>query len=126
MSQEKVDKYKAEKANRKKNVAKEKRKKKIYTALGVLLGVVFVAWIGISVFLEIKADKENESQMAAYSSMIQEMLEQQATATTSGSTTTTGTGETTTGSEDETTSGDVTTSGTETTSQEETTTSATE
>ncbi len=139
MSQEKVDKYKEEKANRKKNIAKEKRKKKLYTALGILLGVAFVAWISVSVFLEIKADREYESQQAELSKWYDEYMATYTNAsTTSGSATTTTGAQATTGSNDETTSGDATTgtgettsnnettSSEETTSEEETTTSATE
>ena len=37
MSQEKVDKYKQEKANRKKTIAKEKRKKKMYRQASSLM-----------------------------------------------------------------------------------------
>lgn len=128
MSQEKVNKYKEEKANRKKEVAKKKMQKKIYTILGVLLGIAFVAWIGISVFLEIKADREYESKVQAQQQALSEYFEQLATATTTGTgETTTGSGETTTGSDETTTAGDATTTaGEETTSEEETTTSATE
>ena len=138
MSQEKVDKYKAEKANRKKEVAKKKRQKKIYTFLGVILGLAFVTWIGYSVYLEIKANKEAESQQAA----LEEYLNQLATAaTTSSDESATGdattssdeleTGAATTSSDesatgDATTSADESTSDEETTSQEETTSSATE
>ncbi len=138
MSQEKVDKYKAEKANRKKEVAKKKRQKKIYTFLGVILGLAFVTWIGYSVYLEIKANKEAESQQAA----LEEYLNQLATAaTTSSDESATGdattsadelaTGDATTSSDesatgDATTSADESTSDEETTSQEETTSSATE
>ena len=131
MSQEKVDKYKAEKANRKKEVAKKKRQKKIYTFLGVILGLAFVTWIGYSVYLEIKANKEAESQQAA----LEEYLNQLATATTTSSDES-ATGDATTSS-DELETGDATTSSDEsatgdatsdeeTTSQEETTSSATE
>ncbi len=124
MSQEKVNKYKEEKANRKKEVAKKKMQKKIYAILGVLLGVAFVAWIGISIFLEVKADREYESKVKAQSEAWEEYLEQLATATTSGTQGTTG--DATTSSDQSTTAGDETTTGEETTSEEETTTSATE
>ena len=48
MSQVKVDKYKAEKANRKATMAKEKRQKMIIKIVGSIIGVALVAWIGIS------------------------------------------------------------------------------
>ena len=55
MSQEKVDKYKQEKANRKKTMAKEKLKKKLYILLGAVITAAFVGWIGWSVYAEKKA-----------------------------------------------------------------------
>lgn len=138
MSQEKVDKYKAEKANRKKEVAKKKMQKKLYVVLGALLGVALVAWIGVSVYLEIKADREYESKVKEQSEALSQWLEDYYATSTLATTGETGTGDETTsadetGTGDETTSagetetGDETTSaGEETSSEEETTTSATE
>lgn len=48
MSQAKVDKYKAEKANRKEIMVKEKRQKMLIKIIGSVIGVVLVAWIGVS------------------------------------------------------------------------------
>ena len=48
MSQAKVDKYKAEKANRKEIMAKEKRQKMLVKIIGSVIGVGLVAWIGVS------------------------------------------------------------------------------
>jgi hypothetical protein len=48
MSQAKVDKYKVEKANRKEIMAKEKRQKMLIKIIGSVIGVVLVAWIGVS------------------------------------------------------------------------------
>ena len=48
MSQAKVDKYKAEKANRKEIMAKEKRQKTIMKICGSGVGLALVAWIGVS------------------------------------------------------------------------------
>ena len=48
MSQAKVDKYKAEKANRKEIMAKEKRQKMLIKIIGSVIGVALVAWIGVS------------------------------------------------------------------------------
>ena len=48
MSQAKVDKYKAEKANRKEIIAKEKRQKMLIKIVGSIVGVALVAWIGVS------------------------------------------------------------------------------
>ena len=48
MSQAKVDKYKAEKANRKETMAKEKRQKMLVKIIGSIIGIALVAWIGVS------------------------------------------------------------------------------
>ena len=48
MSQEKVDRYKEEKANRKKIIAKEKRMHKIQIAAGWLVAAAIVCWAGFS------------------------------------------------------------------------------
>ena len=48
MSQEKVDQYKKEKANRKEIMAKEKRQKMIMKICASAILVVLVAWVGIS------------------------------------------------------------------------------
>ena len=121
MSQEKVDKYKQEKANRKKTMAKEKLKKRLYMLAGVLITAIFVAWIGWSVYAENKAKKEQESMIASLQAELNAALST-TNATTTGTCATTGTGETTTVG-DTTTSADEKES-TENTTEEETTTSA--
>ncbi len=50
MSQEKVNRYKEEKANRKAIQAKEKRKKMIAKAVGGVIALGLVCWIGYSVY----------------------------------------------------------------------------
>lgn len=50
MSQEKVDKYKAEKAKRKQNIKKEKAKYLLRRCVVFVLGLVLVGWIGISAY----------------------------------------------------------------------------
>ena len=50
MSQAKVDKYKAEKANRKEIMKKEKRNKLITRIVGTVIGLALVGWIGYSVY----------------------------------------------------------------------------
>lgn len=50
MSQEKVDRYKQEKANREKILKKEKQKKKLMQLCGVLVCLVIVGWVGFSAF----------------------------------------------------------------------------
>jgi len=49
MSQAKVDQYKKEKANRKETMAKEKRQKMLTKIVGSVVGIVLVAWVGVSV-----------------------------------------------------------------------------
>ena len=119
MSQEKVDKYKQEKANRKKTMAKEKLKKKLYILLGAVITAAFVAWIGWSVYTEKKAAAEQESMIAS----LQAQLVTATVSTTTGTAGTTGTDDATTA--DTTTSADEKESSEETT-EEETTTSADE
>ena len=118
MSQEKVDKYKQEKANRKKTMAKEKLKKKLYILLGAVITAAFVGWIGWSVYAEKKAAAEQESMIAS----LQAQLATATVSTTTGTAGTTGTDDATTA--DTTTSDDKSSS--EETTEEETTTSADE
>ena len=121
MSQEKVDKYKQEKVNRKKTMAKEKLKKRLYILLGAVITAAFVAWIGWSVYTEKKAAAEQESMIASLQAELNAMAT--ATVATTGTAGTTGTGDATTA--DTTTSADEKESSEETT-EEETTTSADE
>lgn len=121
MSQEKVDKYKQEKANRKKTMAKEKLKKKLYILLGAVITAAFVGWIGWSVYAEKKAAAEQEAMISSLQAELNAMAT--ATVATTGTAGTTGTGDATTA--DTTTSADEKESSEETT-EEETTTSADE
>jgi len=50
MSQEKVDKYKEQKANRKQIIKKEKRKRLIGSCVATLIGLAVIGWIGYSAF----------------------------------------------------------------------------
>ncbi len=50
MSQEKVNRYKEEKANRKAIQAKEKRSRTISKAVGGLVALALVCWLGYSVY----------------------------------------------------------------------------
>ena len=129
MSQAKVDKYKQEKANRKKEVAKQRRNRKIKYVAGVLVGILFLVWIGYSVFKEIETAKQDESKSIAASIAYEEWLEEYskhlATSTAKENTSskedasTTKAGETTTGKSEDTSSSEETTSAKET--SEETT-----
>lgn len=128
MSQEKVDRYKQEKANRKKTMAREKLKKKLYILAGVLVTAAFVVWIGWSVYAEKKAAEDESRQMSELQAQLEEYLAT-ATATenaTTGNATTTGTGDKTTGADDKTTGADdkATSEGEEASSEEETTKAA--
>lgn len=53
MSQEKVNKYKEQKANRKELLAKEKRNKKLGKAAWILVFVLIIAGIGTAIGIEI-------------------------------------------------------------------------
>ncbi|MEE1031313.1 MAG: hypothetical protein U0L12_04150 [Ruminococcus sp.] len=50
MSQVKVDKYKEEKANRQKIMKKQKLMHKVEMGLIALVAVVFIGWVGYSVY----------------------------------------------------------------------------
>ena len=50
MSQAKVDRYKEEKKNRKKIMAKEKRQTFLTQACLGIIGIAIVAWIGVSAY----------------------------------------------------------------------------
>lgn len=50
MSQEKVNKYKEEKANRKEIMAKEKKQKNTIKLVAGIVALVLVCWLGYSVF----------------------------------------------------------------------------
>ena len=60
MSQAKVDKYKEDKKNRKKIMAKEKRQWFLTQAALTVAGLAIVAWIGISAYQAITAPKGDE------------------------------------------------------------------
>ena len=115
MSQEKIDRYKEEKANRKKELAKQKRNALLGKIAGVVVVIGLLAWIGTSGY---RTHKQNESLEAANASFQKAWEEYMATyessnssaATTSGvnleqspdKVTTTKEGETTTGEEETT------------------------
>lgn len=50
MSQEKVNRYKEQKANRKETAAKAKRQKLIGTVIGAVIALALVVWLGYSVY----------------------------------------------------------------------------
>ncbi len=57
MSQEKVERYKKEKANRKKTLKREKFKKRILSVAGTIVCVAIMAWIGYSGYGYYKTQK---------------------------------------------------------------------
>jgi len=59
MSQAKVDRYKEEKKNRKKIMAKEKRQWMLTQAGLGIVGLAIVAWIGVSAYQAITAPSED-------------------------------------------------------------------
>jgi ferric-dicitrate binding protein FerR (iron transport regulator) len=50
MSQAKVEQYKKEKANRKKTVARERVKRRLWAVLGWVVLLAIVAWAGVSAY----------------------------------------------------------------------------
>ena len=57
MSQQKVDQYKKEKYNRKKQLQQEKRERIIYSIVGSVAAVALVTWIGFSVYARVEANR---------------------------------------------------------------------
>ncbi len=109
MSQEKVDRYKQEKANRKKDMAKQKMKKNLYIVLGALVGVLAIVWIGFSFYWEAEQNRKDAEAQSSYNEMLSSIMEYYATSSSDAST-----------GDSETSSGDESTSGDENTSDEET------
>ena len=56
MSQKKVDRYKQEKAHRKEQLAKEKRRQKVTRIVLWAILAVFVLWIAYSVYLNVRPE----------------------------------------------------------------------
>lgn len=74
MSQEKVDRYKKEKANRKQNLAKRKQQKVLKTIGGIVASIALIAAIILSAKL-LRGDFEGETERET-SSYSEEYLEQ--------------------------------------------------
>lgn len=66
MSQEKVDRYKKEKANRKQNVKKEKFANAVRKFIVMVVGVMLVVWIGYSAYDLYDSNKEPEQVQIDY------------------------------------------------------------
>lgn len=75
MSQEKVDRYKKEKASRQKIIKKQKRMHRLEMTGLALLAAAFVGWIGFSVYQKIdEYQRENPEQTVMDATAIQEYL----------------------------------------------------
>lgn len=57
MSQQKVDQYKKEKYNRKKQLQKEKRQRLLFCIAGGIAAAAVAIWIGASVYTRVQASK---------------------------------------------------------------------
>lgn len=69
MSQEKVDRYKQEKANRKKNMKKEKFGNVIRKCAVVLVGIALVGWIGYSAYTTYDAKQPQQEAQVDYTAV---------------------------------------------------------
>ena len=69
MSQEKVDRYKEEKANRKKNMQKERAKYILRRSVVGVLGIVLVGWIGYSAYDVYDKSRPKETVNVDYSAV---------------------------------------------------------
>lgn len=69
MSQEKVDKYKKEKANRKKTMKKEKAMYYVRRCVVVVLAVALIGWIGYSAFNVYMSSRPVETAEVDYSAI---------------------------------------------------------
>lgn len=69
MSQEKVDRYKKEKANRKENVKKEKFRNVVHKCVVCLVGIVLIGWIGYSVYGRYEENRTNQEAHVDYSAL---------------------------------------------------------
>ncbi len=120
MSQEKVDKYKEDKANRRKNIAKEKRKRLIGNIVGIFVGVAFLVYIIWSVTVFVKPEKETTGITMSEEDLSRLLKELDGTAAAEG-TTTPADGETTKGDKTTTTGDESVTTPADASAQETTT-----
>ena len=78
MSQEKVDKYKAEKANRKKNIKKQKLQNALHKCVIGVIGLALIGWIGYSAYNTYQTNRpvdEIQIDYSAVDELPQERLE---------------------------------------------------
>lgn len=69
MSQEKVDRYKKEKANRKQNVRKEKVRNVLHKCAVGVVGLALIGWIGYSAYGTYEAKKPKQEAQLDYSAL---------------------------------------------------------
>lgn len=69
MSQAKVDRYKKEKANRKKNMKKEKIQNVLRKCVVGIIGLVLIGWIGFSAYGTYESNKPKKEVEIDYSSV---------------------------------------------------------
>lgn len=80
MSQEKVAKYKEQKANRKEIMKKEKRAKLVRNTIAYVVGVVLIGWVGYSavdLYLDNRPRPTAEVDYAAVNEYTAQFQEQQ-------------------------------------------------
>lgn len=69
MSQEKVDRYKKEKANRKQNVRKEKVRNVLHKCAVGVVGLALIGWIGYSAYGTYQSKKPQEEAKIDYTAL---------------------------------------------------------
>ena len=69
MSQEKVDRYKKEKANRKKNLKKEKFQNILRKSVVGVVGLVLIRWIGYSAYGTYESNKPKDKVQIDYTAV---------------------------------------------------------
>ncbi len=69
MSQEKVDRYKEEKANRKKNLKKQRMMNVMRKCVLVAVGLALIGWLGYSAYDTYTANQEREVASVNYDAL---------------------------------------------------------
>ena len=69
MSQKKVDKYKAEKANRKKNIKKQKLQNALHKCVIGVIGLALIGWIGYSAYNTYQTNRPVDEIQIDYSAV---------------------------------------------------------
>ena len=84
MSQAKVDKYKQEKANRKKIMKKEKRERALRTFICVLVSLAILGFLGWSIYDKYNEKKNANQQITLSEEEMSSLMEQLTATTTTG------------------------------------------